>query len=52
MFNQAWLKEMSLNGVNLSGADLSKTDLENVSMDGAILCHTKLPSGEVNSGCK
>ena len=41
-----------LRGANLSGVDLSTVDLKDVKLDGAILCKTKMPWGEENSGCK
>ena len=49
---KAELDGVDLNGTNLSDVDLTKAILKNVKMDGAILCRTKLPQGEDNSGCK
>ena len=46
------LSGANLNGADLSGVDLSTTVLWNAKLDGAILCKTKTPWGEENSGCK
>ena len=40
-----------LSGANLSWVDLSTATLRNTTLDGAILCETKTPWGEENSGC-
>ena len=41
-----------LNGTNMIQANLIEANLKDVKLDGAILCHTKMPDGkENNSGC-
>jgi len=40
-----------LGKTNLSGADLSGTDLSGTDLNEAILCKSKMPWGEENSGC-
>jgi uncharacterized protein YjbI with pentapeptide repeats len=51
------LSGAKLFGADLSGSDLSGLDLTTAQMiflrlDGAILCKTKMPWGEENSGCE
>ena len=46
------LSKANLVGANLSKADLSEAKLKGAKLDGAILCKTKMPWGEDNSGCK
>jgi len=41
-----------LSGANLRGANLSGANLKDARLDKAILCKTKMPWGEENSGCK
>ena len=50
--SKADLSGADLWGANLSGVDLSTATLRNAKLDGAILCKTKMPWGEENSGCK
>ena len=50
--SKAELSGADLWGANLSGVDLSTATLRNAKLDGAILCKTKMPWGEENSGCK
>ena len=50
--SKANLSGADLWGANLSGVDLSTATLRNAKLDGAILCKTKMPWGEENSGCK
>ena len=51
------LRDANLSGANLSnadlrGADLSNADLKDVKkIENAVLCKTKMPWGEENSGC-
>ncbi|MBT5108627.1 MAG: pentapeptide repeat-containing protein [Rhodospirillaceae bacterium] len=40
-----------LRGANLTGLDLSTALMDKAKLTGAILCKTKLPWGEDNSGC-
>ena len=49
---EANLSEANLRGANLSGVTLSTALLKDAKLDGAILCKTKMPWGEENSGCK
>jgi uncharacterized protein YjbI with pentapeptide repeats len=42
----------NLDKVDLTGLDLSTSTLRDAILDGAILCKTKMPWGEENSGCK
>ena len=49
--SKADLSGADLWGANLSGVDLSTATLRNAKLDGAILCKTKMPWGEENSGC-
>ena len=46
------LMDAHLRGANLTGADLTGTMLRRGDLGGAILCQTKTPWGEDNSGCK
>ncbi|MAH84836.1 MAG: hypothetical protein CBB68_10960 [Rhodospirillaceae bacterium TMED8] len=46
------LSEAKLIGADLGGVDLSTANLKDAKLDGAILCKTKMPWGEENSGCK
>ena len=48
---RADLSEANLRGANLSGVTLSTALLKDAKLDGAILCKTKMPWGEENSGC-
>lgn len=43
--------EANFDRVDLTGMDLSETTLKDAKLDGAILCKTKMPWGEENSGC-
>ena len=46
------LNDSDLTGADLSGADLTDADLTFSIMNGAILCNTTMPNGEViYSGC-
>jgi uncharacterized protein YjbI with pentapeptide repeats len=46
------MTEVNLNDSDLSGADLTDADLTFSIMNGAILCNTTMPNGEViYSGC-
>ena len=45
------LSESNLSKADLRGADLSKADLRGANLNEAILCKTKMPWGEENSGC-
>lgn len=42
----------NLDQVDLTGLDLSEATLRDTNLGGAILCKTKMPWGEENSGCK
>ena len=42
----------TLSGADFSGVDLSTANLKDAGLDGALLCKTKMPWGEENSGCK
>ena len=46
------LSKANLSEANLSGTDLSTATMREAYLDGAILCKTKMPWGEENSGCK
>ena len=46
------LEDANLEDANLKGAILEKTRLKKAKLKGAILCKTKMPWGEENSGCK
>ena len=46
------LDRANLSEADLSEADLSEATLKDAKLDGAILCKTKMPWGEENSGCK
>ena len=50
--SKAYLSEADLSESNLSGVNLSSALLKDAKLDGAILCKTKMPWGEENSGCK
>ena len=45
------LQHANLKQADLSGADLSAANLKSAKLDGAILCKTKMPWGEDNTGC-
>ena len=48
----AVILEADLRGANLDGADLYGTDLSYTTMQGAILCNTRMPDAtKVYSGC-
>ena len=50
--NGANLKGANLIEANLKGVDLSEATLKGAKLDDAILCKTKMPWGEENSGCE
>ena len=50
--SEANLRRAELNGANLKEADLSGANLTGAKLDDAILCKTKMPWGEENSGCE
>jgi len=50
--NGANLTGAWLNNANLRGADLSGANLKGAVLREAILCKTKMPWGEENSGCR
>ena len=50
--NGAYLQGANLSGADLTGADLTGANLKWANLEGAILCHTAMPWGEDNSGCK
>ena len=49
---KADLTKADLHGADLTGADLSAADLTGAKIKGAILCKTRMPWGEDNSGCQ
>ncbi len=48
----AKLRGAKLSGADLRGASFSEANLQDADLDKAILCKTRMPWGEENSGCK